>query len=206
MNVAAVTESSRPRRGLRRVIDDGAILAGWVGVGMAIAIGASFLLVIPIEPIYWLLTPLSGLLIGYYANQRSGVSRGRWRRTIANALYAGALTGLSLALLLVAVKGLFFYADSGYRDEGLGPPLSCVAGADCVYARYLADGRERALEAVGVTDAASFSAFYWQQQLTNAWMLLGLATAGGLVGGILYGISAPRPGVRSDPSEVSSQS
>lgn len=172
---------------------------------MAVTIGASFLLVIPIEPIYWLLTPLCGLLIGYYANQRSAVPRGQWRRTIVNALYAGAITGLGLALLLLAVKGLFFYADSGYRDEGLGPPLTCVAGADCVYARYLADGRGPALEAVGVTDAASFGEFYWQQQLTTAGILFGLAITGGLLGGVLYGISARRPEVRPVQGEVSSQ-
>lgn len=53
------------------LVDHGAIVAAWVGLGMAVTIGVSFLLVIPIEPIYWLLTPLAGLLIGYYANQRS---------------------------------------------------------------------------------------------------------------------------------------
>src|SRR4029079_13204011 len=39
----------------RRVVDRGAITAAWVGVGMAVTIGVSFLLVIPIEPIYWYL-------------------------------------------------------------------------------------------------------------------------------------------------------
>ena len=43
--------------GRRPLIDHGAIVAGWVGVGMAVTIAVSFLLVIPIEPIFWLLAP-----------------------------------------------------------------------------------------------------------------------------------------------------
>src|SRR4029079_7028983 len=42
-------------RRVTRFIDRGAITAGWVGVGMAITIAMSFLLVIPIQPIYWYL-------------------------------------------------------------------------------------------------------------------------------------------------------
>ena len=56
---------------MSRVIDRGAIVAAYVGIGMAATEAISFLLVIPIEPIYWLLALPSGLLIGYYANQRS---------------------------------------------------------------------------------------------------------------------------------------
>ena len=37
-----------------RFVDRGAIVAAYVGIGMAITIAVSFLLVIPIEPIYWL--------------------------------------------------------------------------------------------------------------------------------------------------------
>ena len=40
---------------MSRIVDRGAITAAYVGIGMAITIGVSFLLVIPIEPIYWLL-------------------------------------------------------------------------------------------------------------------------------------------------------
>ena len=56
---------------MSRFIDRGAITAAYVGIGMAITIAVSFILIIPIEPIIWLLTIPSGLLIGYYANQRS---------------------------------------------------------------------------------------------------------------------------------------
>ena len=60
---------------MSRLVDRGAITASWVGVGMAVTIGVSFLLVIPIE---FLVTPFAlfaGLLIGYYANARSNRAR-----------------------------------------------------------------------------------------------------------------------------------
>jgi len=178
--------------GRRPFLDRGAIVAGYVGIGMAATIAVSFLLVIPIEPIYWLLTPFAGLLIGYYADQRSLVGRGEWRRTLVGAIYAGLVTGLTLALLLLMVKALFFAADNGYRDGSLGSPLPCAGGADCVYARYLADDRGPQLEAAGVTDVASFSAFYWQQQLTTAGILLGLTVITGALGGAVYGLTRPK--------------
>lgn len=167
-------------------------MAGHVGLGMAATIAVSFLLVIPIEPIYWLLTPLAGLLIGYYADQRAWVPRRAWRRTLVNAGYAGVVTGLTLAILLLGVKALFFYADNGFRDGSLGKPLACSSGADCVYARYLADGRGPQLVSAGITDTASFGAFYWQQQFTTAGLLLGLTVVSGALGGVVYGFTRPR--------------
>ena len=62
----------------------GAITAAYVGIGMAVTIAVSFLLVIPIEPIIWLLALPSGLLIGYYANQRSDRRAGPWRADPVN--------------------------------------------------------------------------------------------------------------------------
>ena len=50
-------------------------------------------------------------------------------------------------MLLLAVKALFFFADTGYRDfnraDAAGQPIppTCSTGADCVYARYLGAGR-----------------------------------------------------------------
>ncbi len=178
--------------GRRPFLNRGAIVAGYVGIGMAATIAVSFLLVIPIEPIYWLLTPFAGLLIGYYADQRSFVGRGEWRRTLVGAVYAGLVTGVTLALLLLMVKALFFSADNGYRDGSLGSPLPCAGGADCVYARYLADGRGPQLEAAGVTDVASFSGFYWQQQLRSSGILLGLTVITGALGGAVYGLTRPK--------------
>jgi len=176
-----------------RFVDRGAVVAAGVGIGMALTIGVSFLLIIPIEPVYWYLTLPAGLLIGYYANQRSDRRAGPWPRIVANALAAGVVTGVSFALVLLGVKALFFFADGGYRDPALGGPLSCRSGADCVYQRYLADGRGADLEAVGVTDVESFSAFYWSTQWSTAGLLIVLSTAGSLGGGVLYGTFRPKP-------------
>ena len=77
----------------------------------------------------------------------------------------------------MAVKALFFYADNGYRDPGLGGSLTCSSGPECVYLRYLdlEDGaRVDDLEAAGVTDVDSFTSFYWSQQFQSAGLILGL--------------------------------
>jgi hypothetical protein len=50
------------------------------------------------------------------------------------------------------------------------------------------------LVAAGVTDAGSFTRFYWAEQLATAGLLVGLTTAGGLGGAALYGVFRPRPG------------
>ena len=176
---------------MTRFIDRGAIVAAYVGIGMAVTTAISFLLVIPIEPIYWLLALPSGLLIGYYANQRSDRRAGPWSRIVANAAYAGLVTGLTMAVLLIVVKALFFYADNGYRDPGLGGTLTCSGGADCVYARYREDNAAE-LTAAGITDAGSFTGFYWGQQISSAGTILVLTLAGGLGGGILYGVFRPK--------------
>jgi hypothetical protein len=182
-----------------RLIDQGAVAAAGVGVGMAVVTAVSFLLVIPIEPIYWVLAPLAGVLIGYYANQRSGRGRGSWRKLIPNAGFAGLATGLAFALLLLGLKGLFFTADNGFRDPSQGGQLTCTAGGDCVYARYLAqEGGRARLEAAGVRDAASFSAFYWNQQLGTAGRLVVVTLAGSLIGGVLYGVAGPRSRARPE--------
>ena len=126
---------------MSRFVDRGAITAAYVGIGMAVTIAISFLLIIPIEPIVWLLALPSGLLIGYYANQRSDRRAGPWGRILVNGVFAAFVTGLTLAVLLLCVKALFFYADTGYprppRRRGRPPIRRCSTGADCVYQRYL---------------------------------------------------------------------
>jgi hypothetical protein len=172
---------------MSRFVDRGAITAAWVGVGMAVTIGVSFLLVIPIE---FLVTPFAlfgGMLIGYYANARSNRVGGPWGRILANSLLAGVATGLTFALLMLSVKALFFAADNGYRDASSGGPLTCRTGADCVYQRYLAIGRGPAFEAAGVTDVDSFTALYWREQLSSAGLLVVLSVGGAVLGGLMYG-------------------
>jgi hypothetical protein len=178
-----------------RFIDHGAVTAGWVGVGMAVTIAMSFLLVIPIEPIYWYLALPAGLLIGYYANARSGRAGGPWRRILANSLYAGLVTGVTYAAFLLIVKLIFFNADSGYPsfnridENGNAIPPTCQTGADCVYQRYLAAGQASAFEEHGITDVASFTSFYWDQQIQTATLVFSLATGGALIGGVAFGFT-----------------
>ena len=90
---------------MSRLVDRGAITAAYVGIGMAVTIVVSFLLVIPIESIIWLLALPSGLLIGYYANQRSDRRAGPWGRILVNGLFAGFVTGLTAAVLLLGDQG-----------------------------------------------------------------------------------------------------
>jgi hypothetical protein len=177
---------------LSRIVDRGAITAAFVGIGMALTIGVSFLLVIPVEPVYWYLSIPAGLLIGYYADSRSGRGRGAWGRIFANATFAGLATGLTLAALLLGVKALFFAADDGYRDPGLGGRITCQTGGECVYRRYLEEQPDE-LASAGVFDTSTFSAYYWAQQWSTAGLLVGLATIAGVAGGALYGITRPKP-------------
>jgi hypothetical protein len=176
-----------------RFVDRGAITAAYVGIGMAITVGISFLLIIPIEPIVWLLALPSGLLIGYYANQRSNRRAGPWRRILVNGVFAAAVMGLTMAAMLLAVKALFFYADNGYRDPGLGGSIACSSGPDCVFERYLRFRGRDELASVGAIDVDSFTAFYWGQQASAAGLIVLLTTAGGLGGAALYGVFRPKP-------------
>jgi hypothetical protein len=179
-----------------RIVDRGAIVAAFVGVGMAVTMAISFLLVIPIEPAYILLAFPGGLIIGYYANARTARARGQWRRILPNGLLAGLVTGIVLALLLLGTKALFFYADNGYPDfnrveDGVAVGPTCAAGAECVYQRYLAAQPDDLAEA-GVTDAATFAEVYWAQQWSTARLLV-LGTAGaGLLGALLFALAGPR--------------
>jgi hypothetical protein len=188
---------------VNRIVDRGAITAAYVGIGMAVTIVVSFMLFIPIEWIVWILAFPSGLLIGYYANQRSDRRRGPWGRILVNGLFAGLVTGLTAALLLLAIKALFFYADDGFRDPGLGGqvtvdkddgrPAACQSGADCVYQRYIQAGRGDDLAAAGVTDPSSFTGLYWREQVGSSLTVLLITGVGGLGGAALYGAFRPKP-------------
>ena len=190
---------------MSRLIDRGAIAAAYVGIGMALTIVASFTLIIPIEWLIWLLALPAGLLIGYYANQRSDRRAGPWSRILSNGLFAGVATGISVAALLLLIKVIFFFADSGYPDfnrvdeQNRPIPPTCATGADCVYQRYLAAGRGSDLDAVGVHDADAFTGFYWSEQLSSAGAIVILTLVGAAGGAGLYGLSRPR---RSAPGST----
>jgi hypothetical protein len=184
-----------------RWVDRGALYAGWVGVGMGVTIAVSFLLVIPIEPILWLLALPAGLVIGYYANTRSARQAGPWSRILVNGTYAGLLTALTLAFCFLITKSVFFSADNGYRNAaGGGPIAGCDTGAGCVYGRYLAEGKGPEFEAAGIRNVDDFSAFYWREQLGTAGTIFVLGLLGGLGGAAIFGIARPKaPAATSRP-------
>ena len=171
---------------------------------MAMTIAVSFLLVVPIEPVFWLMAPFAGLIVGYYANSRAGRLE-NVGRILVNGLYAGALTAVTMALLFVAVKAIFFFGDDGYPDFNRIDPVTlkpvppfCDSGAPCVYARYLVKGQGPDFVKAGVTDTGSFTAFYWREQLGTAGTVLALCTIGGLGGAFVYGLVRPRPNRSKD--------
>ena len=56
---------------------------------MALTIGISFLLVIPIEPIYWYLSIPAGPAHRLLRQSALGPPAGPWSRILANGLFAG---------------------------------------------------------------------------------------------------------------------
>ena len=188
---------------MSRFVDRGAVFASWVGLGMAVTVVVSFVLVIPIEFLVGPCALLGGMLIGYYANTRSERFGGPWRRVIANALLAGLVTGLTYAVLLLGVKAIFFNADNGYPDfnrvdsQGKLIPPVCQAGAACTYARYLAIGRGPAFEAAGITNVDEFTRFYWSEQVNTSALMVTLSVVGSLAGGAMFGASNRRRPVTS---------
>lgn len=162
------------------MLDRGAIAAAFVGLGMAVTIAISFELIIAIQALVFVSAPFAGLVIGYYANNKSERWRPRWR-LFANAGFAGTVTGVSLALMYVALRLLFIYADSGYRPETMGGQLDCATGPECTYVRFLDDGNEADLIADGITDAAAFESAVWRWQGETVLMLTLMTVGGALV-------------------------
>lgn len=189
----------RPSR-TARFLDRGAIFAGWVGLGMAVVIAMSFELIIAVQALVFISAPLAGVLIGYYANQRSVRFRPRWRLFV-NAGYAGMVTGLSLALIYVGLRLLFIYADSGYRPEPLGGQLDCSTGPECTYTRFIDDGYASDLEADGITDVAGFEASVWRWQGESV-MIITLTTLAGALGAAAVRAARKPPEPDLDPAVV----
>ena len=173
-----------------RLLDKGAILAGWVGIGVAIVVVISFALIIAVQPLVWLAAPIAGVLVGSYANHRSARWRPRWR-VLVNAAWAGLVTGVSLALFYAAVRLLFVYFDAGYRPESQGGQIDCARGPECVYMRYVDEGRGDAMAEAGLVDGATFERAMLSDQLTGALLLTGLTMAGALGAGAVRAVRQP---------------
>ena len=88
------------------------------------------------------------------------------------------------------MKALFFSADDGYRDPGLGRADHLPARCRLRLSALPRWPPAAELATAGVTDAATFSGFYWAQQWTTAGLLLALSAGFGVAGGLLYGAGA----------------
>ena len=184
---------------MTRLVDRGAVFAGWVGFGMALLVAISFELIVAVQSLVFLFATIGGLLIGFYANARSERRR-PWHRVLANAAWAATVTALSLAILYAGIRLLFIYADGGYpgfnrvdRDGRPIPPF-CQRGPDCTYQRYLAAGRGPDLERGGVSGAAVFERYLLAEERNGALVLIGLTLAGGLAGGAGYALAGTARG------------
>ncbi len=173
-----------------RFIDSGAVFAGWVGLGMGLVVAIAFELIIPVQTVVFLLAPVVGALIGVYANVRAERHR-PVVRVLANAAWAGLVSGVGLALLYVAVRLVFVYADTGALPDGTS--LNCATGPACIYERYVNAGEVGDLTAAGITDAASLEAAVWRELAVTGSGLVVLTLAGALVGGAVRTAMAPRP-------------
>lgn len=165
----------------RRVVDDGAVFAGWIGLGLAAVVAIAFELIVAVQSLVFMLAPPVGVLIGVYANVRSERHFPRWR-VMANAVWAGAVTGLGLALIYVALRLVFLFGDTG--DLPGGDRLDCRPGPECTYMRYVDAGRGEDLAQVGIVDAATYQAAALREHAFGGLTLVGLTLAGSVVGGV----------------------
>jgi len=172
-----------------RFIDSGAVFAGWVGLGMALVLAIAFELIIPVQTVVFLLALPMGILIGVYANVRAE----RWRpraRVVANAVYAGVVTGVGITVLYVAIRLVFFYGDGGSLPDGTA--LNCRTGPDCVYARHVSAGNADELAGLGITDGASLEAAAWRELMSTGLGLIVLTATGSVIGGVARSLSEPK--------------
>lgn len=163
---------------MTRFVDRGAIIAGWIGAGMALVIVIGLALVIPIQSLVVLMAIPAGALIGAYANVRA---RRHWPRgrVMGNALWAGAVTGLALAVMYVGVRLLFVYLDTGTMPDNTR--LDCQRGPDCGYQRYVEAGL--ADELPGVADAASFERVMLGELASIGVQMFVITVGGATIGG-----------------------
>lgn len=187
---------------LARIVDPGAVFAGWVGLGMALVVAIAFELIVAVQSIVFMIAPLTGLLIGIYANVRAERRRPRWR-VMTNAAWAGVVTGVGLALIYVVLRLVFMYGDTGVLATG--ESLDCRRGPECTYMRYVEVGRGDDLAQVGVVDARSYEAAALREQLFGALTLVGLTLAGSVGGGIGRAITG-EPATRRDGEPAAASS
>ena len=179
---------------MSRVVDRGAIFAGYVGLGMALVIVMAFGLIIPVQTVVFVAAPLAGIVIGAYSNVRSE----RWRprgKVLLNAAYAGLVTGIGIAVFYVVIRMVFLYGDSGYPIFNRTDPVThlsippyCESGPDCTYRRLLAleeaGGTPDVLASIGITDAKSMESALWRELAVTGTGLVLLTLGGAVIGGV----------------------
>jgi hypothetical protein len=138
-------------------------------------------LIIPVQTVVFIAAPLAGVVIGVYANVRSE----RWRpraKVLLNAIYAGLVTGLGLAILYVIIRLVFIYGDTGALPNGTR--INCSSGPECIYLRYVNVGQQAELASMGITDAASLESALWRELMVTGSGLVLLTLGGSIVGGV----------------------
>jgi hypothetical protein len=118
----------------------------------------------------------------------------RWRprgRLFINAGYAGLVTGVGLAVMYVALRLLFVYADSGFRTPGQGGQIDCETGPHCTYIRQIDAGFEDELAAAGIVDAATFESAVLRQQGEGALWIIGLTLGGAITASTVRAVRKP---------------
>jgi hypothetical protein len=190
-----------------RVIDRGAIIAAYVGIGMAITIAVSFLLVIPIEPIYWLLVvprrahdrvlrelPLQPgrRPVGAHPGQRAV-------RGVRDRADAGRVAAWGQRAVLLRRQRLSGLQPASTRAAIRSRRSATRVRAACTPAIW-PTGRGDVLAAEGVTDAASFTkALLLEPADSPRPGSCSCSTSGaGLGGALLYGLARPR-GAEAEP-------
>ncbi len=180
-----------------RFIDRGAVFAGWVGVGMALVIAIAFELIVAVQSLVFIIAIPAGMLIGGYANAKAE----RWRpmrRVFLNAVYAGCVTGLALALMYGLLRLVFVFGDTGSLPDGTS--MTCQAGPDCTFQRYVREGHGDELAKAGVTDGPSFGAYAVHEELVGGAVILVFTVGGSLVAAGWRSVR-PIPGAARLPTE-----
>lgn len=183
---------------MSRFLDRGAIVAGWIGIGVAVVLVIALGLVIAIPALVTLSALPAGAVIGAYANTRAGRRRPAWR-VVLNAAWAAAVTGLALAVFYVGIRLIFLYADTGRLPDDT--QLDCRTGPGCVYARYVAQGYGPQLAVDGIVDAATYEAAALGELVSAAGVLIGLTVAGAAIAGAVQAVAGWSSGARRAAGE-----